>query len=79
MKILICCCCGGVAPGRQWWNRDTGYGICPRCFKLWVEKLGAEEAIRCCGQPGVHHSLDVAGQVEAWEQSVKDNPPQRVI
>ncbi len=29
---LICCCCGGEAPAlEQWWNRDTGYGLCGAC------------------------------------------------
>lgn len=55
---LICCSCGNQAPARrQWWNRDTGYGICPSCFETWVKKLGIEEAIRCCGVPGIHHSI----------------------
>lgn len=55
---LICCSCGGEAPARrQWWNRDHGYGICPSCFKKWEAKLGTEEAIRCCGVPGVHHTI----------------------
>lgn len=56
MKNLRCCSCGGSAPGRQWHNRDTGYGICPRCFEAWIKKLGIEEAIHCCGMPGIHHS-----------------------
>lgn len=29
---LECCCCGGYAPGRQWHNRDTGYGLCADCI-----------------------------------------------
>lgn len=51
-----CCVCGTYA-GKwlQHWNRDTGYGICPRCV--------AEEAGRCTpddlqdlyGKPGVHY------------------------
>lgn len=32
LRRLQCCCCGEDA-GRwhQWWNRDTGYGVCLRC------------------------------------------------
>lgn len=32
MRPMRCCCCGASA-GRwqQWWNRDTGYGVCTRC------------------------------------------------
>lgn len=28
---LICACCGSTAIGRQWWNRDNGYGYCGEC------------------------------------------------
>jgi len=29
---LTCACCGGPAPAlKQWWNRDTGYGLCGTC------------------------------------------------
>ena len=31
---LICCCCNGETYGRQWYNRDTGYGLCSRCADL---------------------------------------------
>lgn len=31
MQHLICSCCGAPTLGRQWWNRDTGYGICDDC------------------------------------------------
>ena len=30
-RSLTCCVCGGSARGVQWWNRDTGYGICTPC------------------------------------------------
>lgn len=56
---LICACCGGEALGKkQWHNQDTGYGVCPRCFALVVEREGREQAINHYGRPGVHHSLD---------------------
>lgn len=28
---LLCACCGGVTFGRQWWNQDSGYGLCEAC------------------------------------------------
>lgn len=56
--ILICACCGAPAPARrQWYNRDTGYGVCARCFNQSVVKEGVEESIRLYGAPGIHHSL----------------------
>jgi hypothetical protein len=43
--------------GRQYWNRDTGYGVCHRCF-VWIAKReGFTQARRCYGRPGFHHSI----------------------
>lgn len=56
---LICCCCGGLTTGRQWWNRDDGFGICERCV-LWIREkhtFSPEEFTRHYGEEGVHHSL----------------------
>ena len=30
-RSLSCCVCGTGTRGVQWWNRDTGYGICTPC------------------------------------------------
>ena len=55
---LQCCSCGEPAPAfKQWWNRDTGFGICAKCFLKWTARDGLEDALQCCGRPGVHHSL----------------------
>ncbi len=56
MKTLICACCGASAPGSQWWNRDTGYGVCSRCFDTELARNGLDEAVRLYGHPGRHHS-----------------------
>lgn len=54
----ICACCGESAPScGQWWNRDTGYGVCPRCFVASLNREGWEESIRLYGKPGIHHSI----------------------
>lgn len=64
---LICACCGGNAPSKkQWWNQDTGYGICARCFKNVIEHEfsvlhnaeAIDYALKCYGKPGLHHSLE---------------------
>ncbi len=34
---LACACCGGVTRGRQWFNQDSGYGICGDCI-AWLRK-----------------------------------------
>ena len=64
-RNLICACCGGNAPAyKQWFNQDTGYGVCARCFNEFiVPKEGPEEAIRCYGKPGIHHSLTKTVQI----------------
>lgn len=59
IRDLGCCCCGNATRGRQWWNRDTGYGICPECVEF-VRKHGETEAeIKDnYGIAGVHYAVD---------------------
>lgn len=61
--ILRCACCGGYAPSkRQWFNRDTGYGVCPRCFAEAVKREGEAVAVDHYGKPGIHHSTQLQAQ-----------------
>lgn len=39
-RSLECACCAGLTRGRQWWNQDTGYGICSACI-VWMRKSDA--------------------------------------
>ena len=57
-RNLTCCVCGADA-GRwaQHWNRDTGYGICPRCVATQSAKETSEAMARLYGQPGVNHDI----------------------
>lgn len=55
-RRLICACCGSGAMGRQWWNRDTGYGYCGKCN----EENSAEEIRSCYGVRGYHFSIEGA-------------------
>lgn len=57
-KFLTCACCGERARGRQWHDRDTGYGVCSRCFRASFLRDGRDEAERLYGRAGEHHSLD---------------------
>lgn len=60
VKTLICCCCGSYTKGRQWWSRDKGYGICPKCVE-WIknhEPMDAKEFEFSYGVAGVHHSIN---------------------
>lgn len=57
-RLLECCCCGSGTLGRQWWNRDTGYGMCPSCIAFVRRKGMSEEEIQCnYGMEGVHWNL----------------------
>ena len=65
---LTCCCCGDEAPAfKQWWNRDTGYGLCGRCahsiqHAQGTAAMAAAEFTSCYGHPGVHwFPLKIAG------------------
>lgn len=57
-RNMTCACCGEYA-GRfeQWWNRDNGYGICPRCAKQEFER-DHYEATECYGYPVINFTFD---------------------
>jgi len=56
---LRCACCGAPAPAlKQWYNRDTGYGLCKKCANWITEKEGSEYVRDCYGEAGVHHSIE---------------------
>lgn len=59
IRELGCCCCGNSTRGRQWWNRDTGYGICPSCIE-YVKKQGEsdEQIAESYGVKGVHYDVE---------------------
>ncbi len=55
LKHLSCCCCGNNTKGRQWYNRDTGYGLCADCVDF-VNKPPSAEAMRSnYGDRGIHY------------------------
>lgn len=60
-KALICCCCGGQAIGRQWWNRDKGYGVCVKCSKSIAKKETPEYMKECYGERGYHYDITWRG------------------
>lgn len=55
VKVLTCCCCGDCCKGRQWWNRDTGYGACWKCIP-YLGKGEDEDGLKnMIGIDGVHY------------------------
>ena len=71
-KRLICCCCGESAIGRQWWNRDKGYGLCAACVHTLCPKMSPEEFHQFYGQRGLHvathlTAFDEPGALVYWK------------
>jgi len=56
--MKICCCCGKYTKGKQWWNRDKGYGLCLSCYK-WISTRETPEYMKdCYGVKGVHCAIN---------------------
>lgn len=56
---LVCCCCGELTRGRQWWNRDKGYGLCAKCAE-WIANKEDEETMKSFyGEKGVHYCVEI--------------------
>lgn len=60
VRWLTCCCCGASTRGRQWWNRDTGFGLCTSCIPLTHRNVTPAEAERLYGVRGTHFDLPAA-------------------
>lgn len=59
-RRLTCCCCGSETRGRQWWNRDTGFGVCVPCVDGMLKRhqLSLEDAGNLYGDRGVHYAVE---------------------
>lgn len=57
---LTCACCGGEAPAlKQWYNQDTGLGLCSPCFTRIKAKGYSPDWLQdTYGVEGVHHSVN---------------------
>ena len=56
---LICAVCGKETKGRQWHNRDQGYGLCAGCLPWLEERETACEIQRSYGVKGIHFAVDI--------------------
>lgn len=55
-KALTCCVCGADAGQfEQHWNRDDGYGICPKCVAEQSAKITPEQMASYYGKVGVNY------------------------
>lgn len=59
IRRLTCCCCGESTIGRQWWNRDTGFGLCADCIPFVSRGESAEGLQSTYGTRGVHYDIPV--------------------
>ena len=58
VRSLQCCCCSQETLGRQWWNRDTGYGLCDKCCIFMENNAGEKENMKeNFGIKGVHYAI----------------------
>ena len=58
-RPLACACCGGGAGSwLQWWNQDTGHGLCARCANAIKARGGweADELDSNYGREGEHRA-----------------------
>lgn len=56
-RMLDCCCCGGGGRGRQWWNQDTGYGLCAGCIDYCARNETVKGFESCYGLRGIHFDI----------------------
>lgn len=54
---LECNCCGNGTTGKQWWNRDTGYGICTPCGEEQEKRYGLAYVEDLNGKKGVNWGI----------------------
>jgi len=58
IRRLLCSCCGAVTRGRQWHNRDTGYGLCVDCIERCHRNETPEQFRQLYGDRGVHFDVE---------------------
>lgn len=68
-KRLICSCCNSSCIGRQWFNRDKGFGICKKCSMPNVQNTfgrpdSNEEIKQRFGIRGHHFDIPGANEDE---------------
>lgn len=65
VRHLTCSCCGGEAIGRQWHNRDTGYGLCKKCIAFCARGESEMSMRSYYGLRGIHYDLPEQHEIDA--------------
>lgn len=55
VRTLHCACCSSETRGRQWWNRDTGFGLCSACA-VWIGSRWPADLAPNYGVEGIHYN-----------------------
>jgi hypothetical protein len=64
---MTCCVCGAHAGLHdQHWNRDTGYGICPRCAAQEAGTTTPDDMRSRYGEPGVNYTRAQVSHYGLW-------------
>ncbi len=58
IRNLTCCCCSEPTQGRQWWNRDSGFGVCKNCIERAFKNESEEELENMFGKRGYHYLIE---------------------
>lgn len=53
IQTLQCCTCGRETKGRQWYNRDRGFGLCTECANENSDSYNYDMA----GKRGYHFDI----------------------
>ena len=79
LTTMCCCCCSGVTAGRQWWNRDDGYGFCERCAMEIIPNVQDAELTRDYGVRGYHFDVCRNSQARHVAAKLIQGPPMLTI
>jgi len=58
VRALTCACCGEPTKGRQWPNRDAGYGLCVPCIPFVSRGVSADDMRDSYGDRGTHYDVN---------------------
>lgn len=57
-RRMICACCDSGTIGRQWWNRDNGFGLCKNCVDFCRRGCDDDDMFSSYGAKGIHYAIE---------------------